>query len=139
MPRLPSEALDGKINAVVVRDFRPVTAPPPRCRRRRIGQVASAGRTRSPMTVKDTNIAGLPTTWGDLNSGLKVRVGRASVQRLKAAGGHPEDQCAKICRDWQSYNEVWRPTTLGICQPAGRLSGGGAAALAALRAGSARI
>ena len=55
------EALDAKINAVVVRDFD---------RTRQVANLADAARARDrpllglPMTVKEQfNIAGLPTTW----------------------------------------------------------------------------
>jgi amidase len=81
------EALDPKINAVVVRDFD---------RARTAADAADAalakGERRAllgvPMTVKEQYpVAGLPTTWGDpKNKDRKADVDALVVQRLKAAG-----------------------------------------------------
>jgi amidase len=81
------EALDPKINAVVVREFD----------RARIGADAAdatlaRGEQRPllglPMTVKEQlNVAGLPTTWGDPKfKDWRPDADALAVQRLKAAG-----------------------------------------------------
>ena len=82
------EALDGPINAVVVRDFE---------RARAAARAADAALARGeqrpllgvPMTVKEAfNVAGLPTTWG--MPALKDRHAEAEAlavaARSKAAG-----------------------------------------------------
>jgi amidase len=81
------EALDPKINAVVVRDFD---------RARHVADLAAAAQAKGerrpllglPMTVKEMfNIAGLPTTWGRLKfRAWKPAADALAVQRLKAAG-----------------------------------------------------
>ena len=130
------EALDPKINAVVVRDFE---------RARAAAAETDAALARGehrpllgiPMTVKEQfNIAGLPTTWGY----AQVRDWRPdgdalAVARLKAAGAVILGKTNVPLRlvDWQSYNEVYgttnNPWDLG--RSPGGSSGGGAAALAA--------
>jgi amidase len=130
------EALDPKINAVVVRDF-------DRARAAADAADAALGRGEHqpllglPMTVKEQfNIAGLPTTWGfpkfkDWRPDADALV----VQRLKAAGviilgktNVPVDLA-----DWQSYNEVYGTTNnpWDLTRTPGGSSGGAAAALAA--------
>ena len=81
------EALDPKINAVVVRDFD---------RARVAADAADAALARGerrpllglPMTVKEQfNVAGLPTTWGFPRfRDWRPDVDALAVQRLKAAG-----------------------------------------------------
>jgi amidase len=130
------EALDTKINAVVVHDFD---------RARAAAEAADAaldhGERRPllglPMTVKEQfNVAGLPTTWGqpqfrDWRPGADA----LAVQRLKAAGAIIIGKTNVPVRlaDWQSYNEVYG-TTNNPWNPErtpGGSSGGAAAALAA--------
>ena len=130
------EALDPKINAVVVRDFE---------RARAAADAADAALGRGerrpllglPMTVKEQfNVAGLPTTWGqpqfrDWRPGADA----LAVQRLKAAGAIiiGKTNVPVALADWQSYNEVYgttnNPWNLG--RTPGGSSGGAAAALAA--------
>src|SRR5216684_6062658 len=81
------EALDPRINAVVVRDFD---------RAREAAKAADAALVRGerrpllgiPMTVKEQfGVAGLPTTWGYPKfKDWKAEVDALAVQRLKAAG-----------------------------------------------------
>src|SRR5207253_10801446 len=81
------EALDPKINAVVVRDFN---------RARAAADAADAALARGerrpllgvPMTVKEHYaVAGLPTTRGDPKfKNWKAEIDALAVQRLKSAG-----------------------------------------------------
>ncbi|MBV9811338.1 MAG: amidase [Acetobacteraceae bacterium] len=130
------EALDPKINAVVVRDF---------ARAREAADAADAALARGerrpllglPMTVKEQfNVAGLPTTWGY----EKFRDWRApedalAVRRLKAAGAVilGKTNVPVGLGDWQSYNPVYGQTNnpWDVSRSPGGSSGGAAAALAA--------
>src|SRR5450432_225055 len=81
------EAVDGPINAVVVRDFD---------RAREAARAADAALARGerrpllglPMTVKEShNVAGLPTTWGfEPFKDFVAPTDSVGVRRLKAAG-----------------------------------------------------
>jgi amidase len=130
------EALDKRLNAVVVRDFD---------RARAAAKAADAALARGerrpllglPMTVKESfGVVGLPTTWG--NSAFKdwqPSVDALAVARLKAAGAIilGKTNVPISLADWQSYNEVYgitnNPWDLG--RTPGGSSGGSAAALAA--------
>jgi amidase len=129
------EALDPKINAVVVRDFE----------RARIAAVeADAALARGerrpllglPMTVKEQHgVGGLPTTRGDPKfKGWMAEVDSLAVQRLKAAGAIilGKTNVPIAMRDWQSYNEVYGTTNnpWDTSRSPGGSSGGAAAALA---------
>jgi amidase len=130
------EALDKPINAVVVRDFD---------RARAAAKAADAalarGETRPllglPMTVKEQfNVAGLPTTWGNLKfAHWQPDFDSLVVTRLKAAGAVilGKTNVPFMLQDWQSYNEIYgttnNPWNLG--RTPGGSSGGAAAALAA--------
>jgi amidase len=130
------EALDGKINAVVVRDFE---------RARTAATAADAALARGerrpllglPMTVKEQfNVAGLPTCWGfEKFRGWRPDFDALAVQRLKAAGAIilGKTNVPEGLVDWQSYNNVYgttnNPWDLG--RSPGGSSGGAAAALAA--------
>jgi amidase len=130
------EALDPKINAVVVRDFD---------RARTAADAADAalakGERRAllgvPMTVKEQYaVAGLPTTWGDpKNKDRKAEVDALVVQRLKAAGAVilGKTNVPLNLADWQSFNEVYGATNnpWDLSRTPGGSSGGSAAALAA--------
>jgi len=130
------EALDGAINAVVVRDFD---------RAREQARAADAARARGerppllgvPMTVKESfNIAGLPTSWGlPPFKDFRPPVDAVAVQRLKAAGAVilGKTNIAAALADWQSANPVYGRTVnpLDATRSAGGSSGGSAAALAA--------
>jgi amidase len=129
------EALDPKINAVVVRDFN---------RARDAADAADAALARGerrpllgvPMTVKEHfNIAGLPTTWGFPKfKDWRPDFDALAVQRLKAAGAVilGKTNVPLNLSDWQSYSEVYgttnNPWDLG--RTPGGSSGGAAAALA---------
>jgi amidase len=130
------EALDPKINAVVVRDFD---------RARDAADKADAALARGeerpllglPMTVKEQfNIAGLPTTWGFPKfKGWQPKTDALVIQRLKAAGAIilGKTNVPIGLSDWQSYNEIYgttnNPWDLG--RSPGGSSGGSAASLAA--------
>src|SRR5690349_17937869 len=130
------EALDPKINAVVVRDFD---------RARAAADAADAalanGERRAllgvPMTVKEQYaVAGLPTTWGDpKNKDRKAEVDALVVQRLKAVGAVilGKTNVPLNLSDWQSFNEVYGTTNnpWDLSRTPGGSSGGSAAALAA--------
>jgi amidase len=130
------EALDPKINAVVVRDFD---------RARVAADVADAayalGERRPllglPMTVKEQfNVVGLPTTWGYPRfRGWRANFDALTVSRLKAAGAIilGKTNVPVGLTDWQSFNEVYG-TTNNPWDPQrtpGGSSGGAAAVLAA--------
>jgi amidase len=132
------EALDPRINAVVVRDFD---------RARDAAAAADAALAKGegerrpllgiPMTVKEQfNVAGLPTTWGHAQfRDWRPDADALTVARLKAAGAVilGKTNVPVGLADWQSYNEVYgttgNPWDLG--RSPGGSSGGGAAALAA--------
>ena len=130
------EALDPKINAVVVRDFD---------RARAAADAADAALARGehrpllglPMTVKEQfNVAGLPTCWGiEKFRDWRPDFDALAVQRLKAAGAIilGKTNVPEGLDDWQSYNKVYgttnNPWDLG--RSPGGSSGGAAAALAA--------
>ena len=130
------EALDPKINAVVVRDFD---------RARTAADAADAALERGerqpllglPMTVKEQfNIAGLPTTWGFPKfKDWRPDADALAVQRLKAAGTIilGKTNVPLNLGDWQSYNEIYGATNnpWDLTRSPDGSSGGGAAALAA--------
>src|SRR5689334_21072188 len=130
------EALDAKINAVVVRDFD---------RARVAADAADAALAKGesgallgvPMTVKEHYaVAGLPTTRGDPKyKNWKAEVDALVVQRLKAAGAVilGKTNVPLNLSDWQSYNEVYGTTNnpWDLSRTPGGSSGGSAAALAA--------
>ena len=130
------EALDGKINAVVVRDFD---------RARAAADAADTALARGerrpllgvPMTVKEQfNVAGLPTTWGDPKfKDWRPDTDALAVARLKAAGAIiiGKTNVPLGLTDWQSYNEVYGTTNnpWDLSRTPGGSSGGAAAALAA--------
>jgi amidase len=130
------EALDGPINAVVVRDFD---------RALQQAKAADAALARGergallgvPMTVKEShNVAGLPTTWGSEGfRGWTAETDAVAVARLKAAGAVilGKTNVPPFLSDWQSANPIYgqtnNPWDLG--RSPGGSSGGAAAALAA--------
>lgn len=130
------EALDPKINAVVVRDFDRAQAA---------ADAADAALARGerrallglPMTVKEQfNIAGLPTTWGfPKYRDWRPDADAVAVQRLKAAGAIiiGKTNVPIDLADWQSYNDVYGTTNnpWDFTRSPGGSSGGSAAALAA--------
>jgi amidase len=130
------EALDGPINAVVVRDFD---------RARDAAKAADADLARGerrpllgvPITVKEAfNVAGLPTTWGSpLLKDWIAPTDATAVARLKAAGAVilGKTNVPPFLADWQSANPVYGRTNhpLDPSRTPGGSSGGSAAALAA--------
>jgi amidase len=130
------EALDSRINAVVVRDFERALAAAVQA-----DAALARGDRRPllgiPMTVKESfNVAGLPTTWG-LPAGRDWQAPEdaVAVARLKAAGAVilGKTNLATAIADWQSFNAVYGTTSnpWDIKRTAGGSSGGSAAALAA--------
>ncbi len=130
------EAMDGAINAVVVRDFG---------RSHDAAKAADAALARGerrpllgvPMTVKEAhNVAGLPTTWGSpAFKGWIAPTDSVGVARLKAAGAIilGKTNVPPFLADWQSDNPVYGRThhPLDPARTPGGSSGGSAAALAA--------
>ena len=130
------EALDGPINAIIVRDFD---------RARDAARAADAALGRGerlpllgmPVTLKEPfNVAGLPTTWGFPHfRDFKPAEDALLVARLKAAGAIiiGKTNIPIGLRDFQSYNEIYgatkNPWDLG--RSPGGSSGGCGAALAA--------
>jgi amidase len=129
------EALDGDINAVVVRDFE---------RARAAAKAADAALAREerrpllglPMTVKEAvNVAGLQTTWGVPRfKGWMAKQDTVAVARLKAAGAVilGKTNVAPWLADWQSDNPVYGRTNnpYDVTRTSGGSSGGAAAAVA---------
>jgi amidase len=130
------EALDGPINAVVVRDFDRA-----RDQARQVDLAVATGADLPlagvPMTVKECfNIAGLPTTFGlDTEREYRPVEDAAAVRRLKKAGAVilGKTNVAMGLGDYQSDNPVYgrtnNPHDLG--RSPGGSSGGSAAVLAA--------
>ena len=130
------EALDGAINAVVVRDFD---------RARTAAKAADAAVARGerrpllgvPMTVKEANwVAGLPTTWGmEMWKAWKAPVDGVGIARLKGAGAIilGKTNVPPMLADFQSDNPVYGRTNnpWDVTRSPGGSSGGSAAALAA--------
>src|SRR5258707_9908620 len=81
------EALDGKLNAVVVRDFDNARAAAAQADAA-LGHGERRPPPRIPMTLKEAfNVARLPTTWGlPAGKGRPVAEDAVAVARLKAAG-----------------------------------------------------
>jgi amidase len=129
------EALDSRINAVVVRDFD---------RARIAARAADAALARGdrrpllgiPMTVKEAyNVAGLPTTWGiPAFKNWMPAEDAVAIQRLKAAGAIiiGKTNVPFALSDWQSYNDIYGTTNnpWDLSRTPGGSSGGSAAALA---------
>src|SRR5580704_1959936 len=130
------EALDGPINAVVVRDFERACVA---------ALAADADLARGerrpllgiPMTIKEAfNVAGLPTTWGQRQyRGFRPKCDATLVTRAKRAGGIflGKTNVPLGLGDFQSYNEVYGATCnpWDLTRSPGGSSGGSAAALAA--------
>jgi amidase len=130
------ERLDGKTNAVVVRDFDRA-----RERARKLDGQRKDGRAAPlfgvPMTVKESfNLAGLPTTWGhEAQRNSAAHEDALAVQRLTAAGAvvFGKTNVPVDLADWQSFNPVYGATSnpWNLAHTPGGSSGGGAAAMAA--------
>jgi amidase len=130
------EALDQRVNAIVVRDFD---------RAKDAAKAADAALARGerrpllgiPVTLKEPfNVAGLPTTWGypqfkDFMPAEDALV----VSRLKEAGAViiGKTNIPLGLRDFQSYNDIYGTTNnpWDVGSSPGGSSGGSAASLAA--------
>ena len=130
------EALDQRLNAVVVRDFDRARDAARRADVA-LGRGERAPLLGIPMVVKESfNVAGLPTTWGiPAFKGWIAKDDAVAVARLKAAGavilGKTKVPFAQ--GDWQSYNGIYGTTNnpWDVLRTPGGSSGGSAAALAA--------
>jgi amidase len=130
------EALDGPINAVVVRDFDRA-----RGQARQVDQAVADGADLPlagvPMTVKECfNIAGLPTTFGlETARNYRPTEDAVAVRRLKAAGAVilGKTNVAAGLADYQVDNPIYGRTgnPHDLSRSPGGSSGGSAAALAA--------
>jgi amidase len=130
------EALDGPINAVVVRDFERArsAAAQADAALRRGEQRPLRGITK---TVKESfNVAGLPTTWGIPQfKDWRPTQDAVAVARAKAAGAIVlgKTNVPLLLHDVQSFNEIYGTTNnpWDLARTPGGSSGGSAAALAA--------
>lgn len=130
------EARDGKLNAVVVRDFERAKAAAIEA-----DKALARGEKRPllgvPMTVKESfNVAGLATTWGiPAGKGFQPREDALAVQRLKLAGAVVlgKTNVPLVLGDFQSYNEIYGQTNnpWDVGRTPGGSSGGAAVSLAA--------
>jgi len=130
------EALDKKLNAVVVRDFERG-----REAAKRADSALARGEQRPllgiPILIKESfEVAGLPTTWGvPAFKDFMPAEDALMVARVKAAGAVilGKTNVPLLLGDWQSYNEIYgttnNPWDLG--RSPGGSSGGSSAALAA--------
>ena len=130
------EALDGKLNAVVVRDFE---------RARAAAKAADAALARGegrpllgiPIVIKESfDVHGLPTTWGvPAFKEFVAKDDALMVARVRAAGAIilGKTNVPYVLGDWQSFNDIYgttnNPWDLG--RSPGGSSGGSSAALAA--------
>jgi len=119
------EALDQRINSVVVRDFD---------RARAAAKIADAALARGerrpllgiPMVVKESfNVAGLPTTWGlPPAANWTPTEDAVAIARVKTAGAIilGKTNVPINLGDWQSYNDIYGTTNkpLGSRPHAGR-------------------
>lgn len=130
------EALDGELNAVVVRDFDRALATADAADEA-VARGARKPLLGVPMTVKEAfDVTGLPTTWGlEEARGNVAATDAVAVQRLKATGAVilGKTNVAPSLGDWQSDNPVYGRTQnpWDISLTPGGSSGGSAAALAA--------
>jgi amidase len=127
------ERLDGKLNAVVVRDFERA-----RLEARRLDSATITGPLHGvPITIKEgIDVAGLPTSYGiPYFAGNMAKVDSVAVARLKAAGAviFGKTNVPAGLADWQTYNEVYGSTgnPWNLSHSPGGSSGGAAAAVAA--------
>ena len=129
-----TEQHDGRINAVVVRDFERA-----RARARALDSQAdkSAPLFGVPTTVKESfDVVGLPTTRGHAElKEVPVTIASVAVRRLEAAGAviFGKTNVPVDLADWQSYNPVYGTSSnpWNTDHTPGGSSGGSAAALAA--------
>jgi amidase len=130
------EAHDGRLNAVVVRDFERA-----RHQARAADQAAARGEPGAllglPITLKESvNVIGLPTTCGVPEwKGFVSAHDAPATARLRAAGAVllGKTNVPPMLADWQSANPVYGRTgnPWDLARTPGGSSGGSAAALAA--------
>lgn len=129
------EALDGPINAVVVRDFEQA-----RLDAKAADAALAKGDKRPllgvPMTVKESyDLRGHPTTWGlEIHREHRATNDALAVQRLKGAGAVilGKTNVPPVLADWQSTNPVYGRTRnpWDTERSPGGSSGGSAASIA---------
>jgi len=129
-------ALDGRLNAVVVRDFDRA-----RDAARRADTAIARGERKPllgiPIVVKESfDVAGLPTTWGvPAFKNWMPPEDAVAIARLKAAGAIVlgKTNVPLLLGEWQSYNEVYGTTNnpWDLSRSPGGSSGGSSAAMAA--------
>jgi amidase len=129
------EALDGPINAVVVRDFERARAAADRADAA-VKRGESGPLLGVPMTVKEAfDVAGLPTTWGvEQHRDFIAKEDAVAVRRLKQAGAIilGKTNVPVGLADHQSVNPIYGRTNnpIDLSRSPGGSSGGSAAALA---------
>src|SRR6187200_1542630 len=103
------ERHDGKLNAVVVRDFERARTRA-RVLDQRRNQDAKGPLFGVPMTIKESyDVVGLPTTWGVPSQKDVIATRNAlAVDRLLAAGVvlFGKTNVPLMLADWQSYNAI---------------------------------
>jgi amidase len=139
------EALDGALNAVVVRDFDRALTTARNHDRQRKKAAKLPPLFGVPMTVKESyDVAGLPTCWGVPEALHVAEADALAITRLKAAGAiiTGKTNVPVLLMDWQARNPVYGQTNnpWDVTRWAGGSSGGSAVSLAAgfaaLEAGS---
>jgi amidase len=132
------ERFDGRIGAVVVRDFDRA-----RARARSLDQHAGAKSGPLfgvPMTVKESfNLKGHPTTWGFTErKNHRAEDDALAVQRIEAAGAvvFGKTNVPVALSDWQAYNPLYGTTSnpWDLTRTPGGSSGGAAAVAAGFSA-----
>lgn len=129
------EALDPKVNAVVVRDFERARTEA-RMADDAIAKDRAGPLCGLPMTVKESfDLRGHPTTWGfEIHRDHRAREDAFAVQRAKAAGAVVlgKTNVPPALADWQSDNPIYGRTNNphALTHSAGGSSGGSAAAIA---------
>jgi amidase len=130
------EALDGKLNAVVVRCFENARATA-KAADARLSRGESRPLLGVPIVIKESfDVAGLPTTWGvPAMKDFVAEEDALMVARVRAGGAIVlgKTNVPFVLGDWQSFNEIYgttnNPWDLG--RSPGGSSGGSSAALAA--------
>jgi len=130
------EALDGRINSIIVRDFDRASEAA-KAADAALGRGERKALLGIPVTLKEPfNVAGLPTTWGFPRFKDFVPTEDAlAVLRLKQAGAVilGKTNIPIGLREFQSYNEIYGTTNnpYDLSRSPGGSSGGSSAALAA--------
>ncbi len=131
------EALDGPLNAVVVRDFERARKKARRSDRNRAAGASVGPLEGLPVTVKESlQVAGLRTSWGSPQFHDNISTETAlAVARLERAGAvvMGKTNIALFLQDYQSYNPEYGTAhnPWALDRTPGGSSGGAAAAVAA--------